>query len=216
MNTKIKAFCLTAFLIFSACSLRAQGSLTPPGAPGATMKTLDEIHAAVASVGAAVTNANEAVADVESRIDLATLAGTTLCHHNITAPGSYYLSGNLDVTKTTGILVSADDVTINLNGFTIARSGGSGGNGLYLNGGTSRTTIRDGSIRGFAYGVYYGTTPSVTENTVCERLRVSECTTAAIRVGNSSRIILCQAQGNSGIGIHAENAALVEACQVRA
>lgn len=216
MNTTIKTLRLASCLVFLVCSLFAQGSLTPPGAPSATMKTLDEIHAAIATIEDNLSDVASDLAKIEARIDLATIDGSTLCHHNITASGSYYLSGNLAVTKTMGILISADDVTIDLNGFTIARSESSGGKGLYLNGGTSRTTIRDGGIRGFAYGVHYGTSPSIPEMTVCERLRVSGCTTAAIRVGNNSKTIRCQAQDNPGIAIHAENAALVEKCQMYA
>src|SRR6185436_3266817 len=74
--------------------LLAQGLLTPPGAPAPTMKTLDQ---------------------VQPRTPVSAF-GTTL-----TAPGSYYLTTNLLSGSSTGdgILVRANNVTIDLNGFSI-------------------------------------------------------------------------------------------------
>ena len=68
INTTIFGIMLIAFHV------QAQGSLTPPGAPATTMKTLEQ---------------------VEPRIDVLTLSGDATYHHVITQPGSYYLSGNL-------------------------------------------------------------------------------------------------------------------------
>src|SRR5438477_8418295 len=75
-----------------------QGSLTPPGPPAPTMKKLDE---------------------VEPRTNLQATpvpAGVNTSNANydfiITQPGSYYLSTNLGVTKTNGIQITAEGVTL--------------------------------------------------------------------------------------------------------
>src|SRR5438477_5683310 len=91
-----------SLVTFHACSLLllstlnsqlstcfAQGSLTPLGAPAPTMKSLDQI----ASTGIALNVANT--------------PGDTNYHFIINAAGNYYLTGNLAVTKTNGIHVTA-------------------------------------------------------------------------------------------------------------
>src|SRR5438477_8899008 len=132
---------LSAFPLFSFSAF-PQGSLTPPGAPAPTMKRLDEVEpranlqATPAPAGVDTSNANY--------------------HFIINQPGSYYLSANLAVTKTNGIQVNAEGVTLDLNGFQISRSTGSGGYGLEIVATSHRASIRNGSIKGLAYGVAGG------------------------------------------------------------
>ena len=90
---------LPLVLCLLPASIFAQGALTPLGAPSPTMKSLDQI---------------------EARTIISALPYT------ITASGSYYLTGNLTATGSgAGITVSADNVTIDLNGFALI-AGGSG------------------------------------------------------------------------------------------
>ena len=78
----------------------AQGSLTPPGAPAPTMKSL---------------------AQIEPRTPISSLPFT------ITNAGSYFLTTNLTgQAGTNGITISADHVTIDLNGFAIIGVANSG------------------------------------------------------------------------------------------
>src|SRR5438270_7273607 len=94
-------------------SIFAQGSLTPPGAPAPTMKSLDQIEARTPIAG-----------------------GTSAV---TIGSGSYYLTGNLTIssTSTNGVTVSASNVTIDLNGFTLTGPSSGTGAGIYLTGGVS-------------------------------------------------------------------------------
>src|ERR1043165_9796506 len=75
----------------------SQGSLTPPGAPAPTMKTLDQI---------------------EPRAPISSLPYT------IASSGSYYLTTNLTaLSAVDGIVINADNVTLDLSGFTMTGFG---------------------------------------------------------------------------------------------
>jgi parallel beta-helix repeat protein len=64
----------------------------------------------------------------------------------ITQSGFYYLTGNLSCPSGNGITVTANDVTIDLMGFTL--SGTTGGTGVLLNGSRS-VEVRNGTFKGW-------------------------------------------------------------------
>ena len=158
-----KGACLIAFFLLSLSTVFAQGSLTPPGAPAPTMKSLDQIEARTA-----ITNTASLV--------------------TISQPGSYYLTHNLTVSSGDGIDINTNGVTLDLNGFTIASTAASAtGYGIRLNSGLRDLAIFNGHIvggvtnngsgvysgSGFNYGIYYSGT--VTANTRVSGVSVSGC-----------------------------------------
>ena len=161
MRTQIKLAALALLLSTLNSQLAtafAQGSLTPPGAPVPTMKTL---------------------AQVEPRMDVAKLPGDAGSHVIISNAGSYYMTTNLAVTKTDGITIAAAGVTLDLNGFEIARVSGSGGDGIKINTGSDRATVRNGTLRGFSYGID-GNLPPYAKGCLFEKLAVTGCSTVAL------------------------------------
>jgi hypothetical protein len=75
---------------------------------------------------------------------------------SITQPGSYRLSGNLNVPSgTSGIVIEADYVTIDLNGFRIAGAGAQLSLSGITTGGVARIgiAVRNGTITDFLDGV---------------------------------------------------------------
>src|SRR6266436_4671626 len=82
-------FLLPSALCLLPSGLFAQGSLTPPGAPAPTMKTLQQIEprTPISSVPVSILNS-----------------------------GSYYLTDNLEVSYGDAIFISANNVTVDLNG----------------------------------------------------------------------------------------------------
>ncbi len=125
-----------------------QGSLTPPGAPGETMKTL---------------------AQVEPRTPISSLPYT------ITESGSYYVTGNLSST-THGIVIETSGVTVDLMGFSLTGDGSSGDYGIYVDGSTNAVienlVIKGGRISGF----YYGLSCMYMNNSRIEQMVVSDNT----------------------------------------
>ncbi|EEF59579.1 hypothetical protein [Pedosphaera parvula] len=115
-------------LNFITITAHAQGSLTPPpGVPAPVMKSLDQIEARTPLISGApgVSYANGL--------------------YTITQPGGYYLTGNLTMTNKTGasfITFLTNNVTLDLNGFTLFGTAGNMG------------TAIDGS--GFGYRIFNG------------------------------------------------------------
>lgn len=129
---------ISALLLAATTTALAGPTTPPPGPVGQTMKTLAEIEPRIA-------------------INSTNTPGDASTLYKISAPGSYYLTG--DVVGTAGkhgIRVDANDVTIDLNGFTLR--GVSGGNGITDRGdetlpNIANLTVRNGSIVGWASGL---------------------------------------------------------------
>ena len=157
-----------------------QGSLTPPGPPSPTMKKLDEVEPR--------TNlqATPAPAGVDT--------SNTDYQFIINRPGSYYLSANLVVTKANGIQVNAEGVTLDLNGFQISQASPSG-NGIEILDAGSRTTVRNGSIKGFVVGISGGTAKACS----FRDLAVAACASYAIYAGPSAVLDSCRVHDNAGL-----------------
>ena len=120
----------------------AQGSLTPPGAPGQTMKTLYQLW--------------DAISDVNARVQSDPRTPISSAPYTITQPGSYYLTTNLSSTGN-GIIIKADRVTVDLMGFSLTGDRGSADYGIWMDGATNAfvrdIVVHGGIVSGFGYGV---------------------------------------------------------------
>ena len=176
---------LLSTLVLRPSTSSAQGPLNPPGPPAPGMKSLDQIEPR--------TNlqANPAPAGVDTT--------NAAWHFIINQPGSYYLSANLDVTKTHGIQINAEGVTLDLNSFQIARTSGAGGFGIAIPVISHRVSIRQGSIVGFNTGI-----ESLEVGADRPRgggfrdLTVSHCTLKGIQAGDGAVLESCRVHDNSG------------------
>lgn len=192
---------LLSFLLLSIlspqCSICfAQGSLTPPGAPAATMKSLDQVR----STGTAINATNT--------------PGDANYHFVISAAGSYFLTGNLAVTKTNGIHVTVPGVTIDLNGFQISRSAGSGGDGVTLDATAHRCTINTGSISGFAYGLHCLLSGTHAHGGSFVRVTAAGCSSFGISAGDGWQLEGCHSHDNAGTAIFSGNNAILSNCVI--
>jgi parallel beta-helix repeat protein len=167
---------LTSLFIFPPSSfLLAQGSLTPPGAPAATMKTLDQL---------------------EPRTPISTLPFT------IGTRGSYYVTGNLTgVAGQHGIIVNADHVTVDLGGFDLVGPGsGAATSGIRVNAARTNVTIRNGSVRGWG-GVGVAAETNACFGMHVEQVRATGNGAGGILLGSRGTALHCDASNNLGTGI---------------
>jgi hypothetical protein len=146
----------------------AQGSLTPPGAPAPTMLTLSQI---------------------EPRTPISSSPYT------ITQPGSYYLTTNIvGVSSQNGINIYANNVTLDLNGFSL-QGVTSALNGISIQTGYTNVTVRNGTISGWGTG--WKGIECFGNNVILEHLILSGNPYAGLYwVGNTGVIRDCMVSGS--------------------
>ncbi|MFG0275796.1 MAG: hypothetical protein ACF8QF_12150 [Phycisphaerales bacterium] len=195
---RVAACALLAGLLAVPASMA--GVLTPPGAPGPTMKTLDE---------------------VEPRIPLGPLTtpGDADSVYRITQPGSYYLTGEvLGQAGSYGVQIEASDVTLDLMGFTVRGVSGAR-SGLIVSGGAQTgVTIINGVFRDWPeYGASVGAETSIVRNAqfiangfdglsirsgVVESCTARENAFSGFRAQQATTFRNCAAEDNLGDGIN--------------
>lgn len=135
----------------------------------------------------------------------------------ISAPGSYVLTGSLAVAGTTsGIDISVDDVSIDLNGFTISGpevctgsgatlscSGTSGGSGI-RNVYHDRLSVHDGVIRGFQQGIATGDQARI------ERVSIAQTATYGVLAQNNAIVRDCHVALADSYGISVDGGAHIQ------
>jgi parallel beta-helix repeat protein len=202
----------------------AQGSLTPPGAPAPTFKTL---------------------AQIEPRTPISSIPFT------ITFAGAYYLTTNLTgVSGTNGITIAANNVVLDLKGYSLVGVPGSM-EGIVVSGNHTNLWIGNGTIRNWDLdcidalnsqssrftdltiigsgntGLRPGPTSFLTgcvsianaqEGFLAfDHCYLSECAArnngaAGISAGNDCRITDCQAQFNNSDGIAVGTGCSISGC----
>ena len=154
----------------------AQGSLTPPGTPEPTMKTLDQI---------------------EPRTPISGIPYT------ISTPGSYYLTTNLaGVAGSDGIIIATDDVTLDLGGFTLTGASGSD-NGVHAAGSYETNLynihIFNGTVRDWGS---HGIRAWYAANSRLTGIHAYTNGSMGVSIGDGSTIKSCVTRNNQGTGIY--------------
>lgn len=151
-------------------SVLGQGSLTPPGAPAPTQKTLTQ---------------------VEPRTPVQSLPGDSSAHFIISTPGSYYLTDNITASAAkAGIKIVASGVTLDLAGFALLGAG-VGTHGIAVTFGVvnaDQVRIGNGTISNWTgRGVYSVGSPAVQGLQISD-LIVANCATGGVTVDTGGNV----------------------------
>ena len=186
---------LLCSLVLSSHALFGQGSLTPPGFPAPTMKTL---------------------AQIEPRTDLMTVPSDANAQFVITQPGSYYLSANVYVTNKPAIQISTNNVSIDLNGFTIYCVAGNY-SGIYNYSACDGIRIANGNLINWTRAVNFFALGTVT-NAVFEHVQMTGNTNSSgygIQTGEGAIITDCRFANFTGKAIFTGDNSLIQSCQIK-
>jgi Right handed beta helix region len=170
---------ILSLLLFHPSTLRAQGALTPQGAPAATMKSLDQI-------------------EPRTPVDAIHTPGSGNNLFIITNAGSYYLTGNISASAINQVAISiaSDNVTLDLNGFTL-EGNSLGYSAIYLIAAHQNVIVRNGIVRNWANS---GVNLSQVSNVTAEDLLVSSNASYGILAGENALVKNCRVFGNGSAG----------------
>ncbi len=156
----------------------AQGSLPPQGTPSSAIKSPGPIEA-------------------RTPVDATHTPGNAETLFRITRPGSYYLTGNITgVSNKYGIEILADNVTFELNGFSLLGKSNAL-SGINVPNGYANIIVRDGTISGYSLGIRCSAA-----NATMERLTISSSATYGVLCGDACVVRDCTVNGNSLQGVY--------------
>jgi hypothetical protein len=131
----------------------------------------------------------------------------------ITVPGSYIVTQNLTgvtggPTAGIGILVAADDVTLDLNGHVLTGVPGAS-HAIFVYLAHQNFSVKNGHIRGWPGD---GIQAPTARNTHVHDVRVSACSGYGIRLGAGSLVEHCGVMSNGLVGIQVRDGSFVTEC----
>ena len=162
-----------------------------------------------------ISSTGKTIAETEPRtaINAMNTPGDANSAFKITQSGSYYLTQNYLILglfdDLHAIEIAADNVTIDLNGFSLTGLSGAL-SGIVTDGGDYEgITIRNGTIQSFDYGIDLDRNDGT--NVTIEDLKVFDSTFKGILL-TSGHVRRCIVKGNGSTGIEVTSNAIIEGC----
>jgi parallel beta-helix repeat protein len=128
--------------------------------------------------------------------------------YTISSPGFYYITKDLSCSGAHGIIISADNVTVDLMGFSLSGDGTGSYDGIYMSG-RANVEIRNGTVRNFGLDGIHETS-SVAKGHRVINIRARDNGNRGINVlSKNSLVERCTSMGNGSYGIVAGNGSTI-------
>jgi parallel beta-helix repeat protein len=132
---------------------------------------------------------------------------------SISTPGSYVLTNDIVATGYFGLRISASDVTIDFNGYTLSYGGVQGFvDGISIDRSVSNIQIFNGTVKSFTrYGIFLPGQSSKSSNLTIKNMRVLENRIGGISVESNTGYVIEDSviSKNQETGIYANGAGLL-------
>jgi Periplasmic copper-binding protein (NosD) len=132
---------------------------------------------------------------------------------NITTPGSYVLTNDIVATGYFGLRISASDVTIDFNGYTLSYGGvQSFVDGIGIDPSTNNIQILNGTVKSFTrHGIFLPGQSAKSSNLTLKNMRVLENRFNGISVESNTGYVIEDSviSKNQSIGIYANGGGLL-------
>jgi hypothetical protein len=155
-----------------------------------------------------VASTYKTLGDIEPRTAIQSLSGNDTARYVISRPGSYYLTGDVTgLSGRAGIEIQAGNVSIDLNGFTLAGVPGSL-DAIWASDGAPKPAISvsNGVVTGWGGN---GVDLHLQGTARVEGVRAHNNSGSGILVGANGMVTNCQANSNGGFGVWAAHEAVI-------
>jgi hypothetical protein len=157
------------------------------------------------------------LSDVEPRtaINAANTPGDATSVYKITAPGSYYLTGNLGAAsgKATVVIATSGAVTIDMMGFEIVAVAGAT-SAVLCSGSPASVDLRNGTVRGFAGAAVSCATSLSGRYQNLTVIGAGAASYVGLWTGPGSTVTGCTVQNVGNFGIGTGNNSVITGCTV--
>jgi hypothetical protein len=132
--------------------------------------------------------------------------------YTISAPGAYYLGGNLSYAGGDGITITSDHVTLDLMGYTMTGSGGSN-TGILMEG-RKNVEIRNGTLSGWGHGIFEAGPTGLGHRIINVRAEGNDDGVLLWSKGHLIKGCRATGAGTSYIGLFIQGVGTISGCQV--
>jgi len=129
--------------------------------------------------------------------------------YSITESGSYYLTTTIDAGTDTGISIASNNVSIDLNGYTLLGDGTTSNSAIYTTASFSNINVFNGIIDNWgSHGINLQNSSEINISNII----VTQSSSSGMLLGSNAKVAYCTANDNGADGIASSTNAIISNC----